>query len=384
MAKFKELPISPVALTDLVRRVEREKSVKVYRLDLAEPLFSPPDEAISETVNAVKSGYYRYTPPRGLPELVEAIQRYFKRTRGLEYSPEEIIVTPGAKFAVYTFFASVLEEGSEVVLITPFWVSFKAIPMMMGGKVVEVPMQRPQWRIEEEALKQAVSKKCRAIVINTPHNPTGAVHGLEELKLIRDLAVDYNLYVLSDEVDWAYVYDEYKHISPATLDGLKERTLVVDSFSKVFCMTGWRVGFAAGPKDLIDDMLVVQQHSVSSPAAFAQKACIPVLEKAEEYAAKIVELCKWNRDYFYEKLSRIDGVECVKPPGAFYFFPRVAKAEELRDGLAEKLIWEAHVAVAPGSLFGEQFKDHFRACYALPKNYLQEAVDRLVELLSRL
>jgi len=376
--RFSSLPISPVSFTDTVRRIEREKGIKVVRFDLAEPLFPPLKEAIEETVKAVESGYVHYPPPRGIPELVEEILSYFRRTRGLEYDADEVIVTPGAKFSVYSAFASLLSPGDEVLLITPYWVSFKAIPEMFGARCFEVRMKKP-FGLDEEALKDAVKGK-KVLVLNSPNNPTGWVASEEELKLVRDLALDEDLIVLSDEVDWAYVY-EGEHRSIATLPDMKDRTLLIDSFSKVFGMTGWRVGFSAGPKWLIDDMLMVQQHSVSGPTTFSQKACAEILKDAERYAERMVGLCRENRDYLVERLSNY--LDCPKPPGAFYLFPDASRLGLGGDELSKSLL-EYGVAVSPGRLFGEGFENNFRICYAMPKDEVVKGVKRIEEFFRTL
>lgn len=370
-SKFSTLPVSPVSFTDLIRRVEREKGIRMIRFDLAEPLFPPLKEAIEETENAVRSGYVHYPPPRGIPELVKEIISFLKRTRSLEFKKEEVIVTPGAKFSVYSAFASLLDPGDEVLLITPYWVSFKAIPEMFGARCSEVKMKRP-FGLDEEAMKEAVKGK-KVLVLNSPNNPTGWVASESELNLLRDLALDEDLIVISDEVDWAYVY-EGRHRSITTLPEMKERTLLIDSFSKVYGMTGWRVGFSAGPKWLIDDMLMVQQHSVSGPTTFSQKACAEILKNAEAYAERIVKLCLENRDYLVEELSRF--VDCPKPPGAFYLFPDASKLGIDGEGLSRSLL-EHGVSVAPGRLFGEGFERNFRICYAMPKEDVKEGARRM-------
>ena len=361
-------------LVEYVRRVEK-RGVEVTRFDVAEPLFNPPREAIEDTIKAVEEGAYRYSPPRGVPKLVDAVAEFLGRTRGLEYDREEIIVTPGAKFAVYAAFTALLRPGDEAVMIAPCWVTFRALPTIMGAKAVEVPMKKP-FGLDEEALKEAVTDRCKLIVLNNPHNPTGWVFREEELKLVADLAEEHDLTVVSDEVDWPYVY-EGRHMSIASLPGMKERTLVVDSLSKAYAMTGWRVGIAAGPKWLIDDMLVIQQHSVSSPATFAQVGCVRVLERYEENVAEVVETCRWNRDHIVSELSRFDCLECPRPPGGFSLFPSLRDVDI--DGVRlMELMLEYGVAVAPGELFGEAYRRNFRICYAMPREMVVEGVRKLV------
>ena len=303
-------------------------------------------------------------------------------SRGLVCSEDEVIITPGAKFAVYAALKSVLNPGDEVVLLSPYWVSFKSIPLMLSARVVEVRMKKP-FGLDEEFLKGAINARTKVIVINTPHNPTGWVFTREELKVIRDLAVDRDLFVISDEVDWAYIY-EGEHVSIASLPDMKERTIVIDSFSKVYSMTGWRVGFAAGPKGVIDDMLIIQQHTVSAPTTFAQWGCVKVLEmilKDRTYINSLIELCRSNRDYIVRELGSIEGIECPKPPGAFYIFPS-AEGLGIHSDILMKELLDYSVAIAPGYLFGTEFKYHFRICYAMPKEEVVEGIERMKKYFS--
>ena len=382
MGKYAKLPASPIALGDLVREVQEREGIEVIRFDVAEPQFPPPEVALEGTIEAIKSGLTRYTPPRGLPELVSRVCQYLKVTRSLNYSEEEVIITPGAKFAVYSALKTILDPGDEVILISPYWVSFKSIPLMLSARVVEVRMKKP-YGLDEEFLKGAINSRTKAIVINTPHNPTGWIFTKEELKVIRDLAIDHDLFVISDEVDWAYIY-EGEHVSPASMPGMHDKVVVIDSFSKVYSMTGWRVGFAAGPKEVINDMLAIQQHTVSAPATFAQWGCLKVLEHVlndRTYIDSLIKLCRFNRDYIVKELNSINGIECPKPPGAFYLFPSIEALGIHSDVLVRDLL-SYGVAVAPGYLFGSEFKYYFRICYALPKEMVISGIERMKKYFS--
>ncbi|MEM0286491.1 MAG: aminotransferase class I/II-fold pyridoxal phosphate-dependent enzyme, partial [Candidatus Methanomethyliaceae archaeon] len=282
----KKIPPSPISIIELVEKIEKEKDIHVIRLDVAEPMFAPPWSAVKGTVDAVLKGKYKYSPSAGIFELRKAISEYLMKTRGLKYSEDEILITVGGKFASFSFFLGLLKPRDSVVLIKPYWSSFKAIPLMLNIKVIEVWSKYP-YHLDEEKLKKVMSKKPKAIVINSPNNPTGGILDENDLKLLKDLAEDYNFYVLSDEIDWAYVYNGKIFKSPASL--LRDRTIIVDGFSKVFSMSGWRVGFAAGPKELIKNLKIVQEHTVSSPTTFAQYGCLSVLEKYEEYLSIIIK-----------------------------------------------------------------------------------------------
>ncbi len=381
---FSSIPISPVAIADSIPEVERQKGISVVRFDVAEPYFDPPPSAIESTIKALEEGYRHYAPTRGLFELREAIAEFLGKSRGLNYHPEDIIVTPGAKFAIYSFFASVLSPGDEVVLLTPYWSSFKAVPLLFGCKKIKEVLTREPYTVDEEKLKEALTPKTKALVINTPNNPTGGVLDEQSLRAISDLTEDYKTFILSDEVDWAYTYDGKKHVSQASIKGARDRTLLVDSFSKVFAMTGWRIGYAAGPRDLIDAMNVVQQHSVTGPATFIQRACIDVLKEAQLYVRNLLVQSSAKRETIIKGLKKIDRLSFQIPEGAFYIYPNAKDFGIRADDLSRKLLFDAAVAVAPGTLFGAGGEYSFRICYALPDRDLEEGINRLIGFFSRL
>ena len=222
------------------------------------------------------------------------------------------------------------------------------------------------------------------LVINTPNNPTGGVLDEQSLRAIGDLTEDYGTFILSDEVDWAYMYGGRKHISQASIKGVRDRTLVVDSFSKVFAMTGWRIGYAAGPKDLIDAMNIVQQHSVTGPTTFIQRACIDVLEEAEPYVRNLLVQSSAKRETIIEGLKKIDRLNFQIPEGAFYIYPNAKSFGIHTDDLSRKMLFDAGVAVAPGTLFGAGGEYSFRICYALSDRDLEEGINRLIDFFGKL
>ncbi|MHA1836251.1 MAG: pyridoxal phosphate-dependent aminotransferase, partial [Candidatus Odinarchaeia archaeon] len=379
--KISQIPKSPESIYYEVKKFEKEQRVKVTRFDVAEPYFEPPEGIIEKTCQAIKEGYRRYSPIKGLTELRNALSSFLYETRGVKYDEEEIIVTPGGKFASYSFFASNIKPDDEIILLTPFWSSFKAIPMILGLYKIKEVLTDPLYNINHERFQNALTEKTKLVVVNTPNNPTGGVIKKEDLKFLADLAMEKDFYILSDEVDWAYVYDEHKHYTPASL-GAWEKTLLVDSFSKVFCMTGWRVGFAAGPREIIDKMNVVQQHSVTAPVTFAQKACLDVLEDSKEFIKELLKQAVRKRDFLVNGLKDIYYLEFSKPEGAFYLFPNAKHYGVDSIKLATLLLRKAHVAVAPGALFGKGSEFNFRICYAIPDSELETGVRRLREFFS--
>jgi aspartate/methionine/tyrosine aminotransferase len=379
--RFDGIIPSPLSLLEKIARVEREKRLKIIRFDVAEPTFPPPEKAVKGTIEALIKGRYKYSSSWGIPKLRTAISDYLKTTRGITFAENEVLVTTGGKFANYAFFSGLLKKGDSVVLIKPYWVSFKAVPTILGINAIEVWAKDP-YHLDQEAMKAVMSKRPRAVVVNTPNNPTGGLLNESDLKFLRDLAKDFDFLILSDEIDWAYVYDHKKFVSPASFEDLKERTIISDGFSKVFGMTGWRVGFAAGQKELIKRMHVVQEHSVSAPATFAQYGCLSALEGYADHIKKVLRLCSSNRRMVVRALSVIKGISCPVPEGGFYAYPRIlegrfAKTEDFANALLEN----AGVAVVPGEHFGDN-RGHFRLCYALPPVKVSAGLKRIAEFLG--
>ncbi|MCX8181871.1 MAG: aminotransferase class I/II-fold pyridoxal phosphate-dependent enzyme [Candidatus Methanomethyliaceae archaeon] len=375
---FEAIPPSPVSLLEMVEKIEKEKGTRVVRFDVAEPMFAPPWNAVKGTMDALLKGKHRYSSSWGVPELRQAITEYLKETRGLEYSPEEILVTTGGKFANFAFFLGLFKPGDAVVLVKPYWTSFKAVPMMLGLKVLETWAKDP-YHLNEEELKDLMKARPRGIVVNTPNNPTGGLLDEADIKLLRDLAEDYDLYILSDEIDWAYVYDGRRFISPASLSGLRDRTIVTDGFSKIFGMTGWRVGFAAGPSALLKRLHTVQEHTVSAPTTFAQYGCLSALEGYMDHIEMVIRTCAAKRRLVVDGLKSAKGLDCPVPEGGFYVYPLI-KTQRFSNTefFAKELLEKAGVAVLPGEYFGDS-RGHFRLCYAIPDEDLKEGIRRIVK-----
>ncbi|MGQ9759273.1 MAG: pyridoxal phosphate-dependent aminotransferase [Candidatus Methanomethylicaceae archaeon] len=378
---FETIPPSPVSLLERVEKVEKEKGIHVIRFDIAEPTFAPPWSAVKGTMDALLKGKYRYSSSWGVLELRSAIAEYLRETRRLKYSEEEVLVTTGGKFANFAFFLGLFRPGDRVILVRPYWTSFKAVPVMLGINVLETWAKEP-YHLNEEELKDLMSKRPKGIVINTPNNPTGGLLDENDIKILSDLAEDYDLYVLSDEIDWAYVYDGRPFISPASKNALRERTIVTDGFSKIFGMTGWRAGFAAGPKEILKRLHAVQEHAVSAPTTFAQYGCLSALKNYQDHISLVVKACNSKRKFVVESLKKAPTLDCLMPEGGFYVYPRL-KSKRFSDteAFAVCLLEEAGVAVTPGEFFGDK-RGYFRLCYAISDEELSEGVKRLLSFLD--
>ena len=362
-------------ISDLAAKLKREGK-DVVSLSVGEPDFPTPQHIIEAAFTAMKNGFTHYTPSKGIPELREAIAEKFEKENRLSYSPDQIIVTPGAKHAIFEAIFSLIDAGDEVILLEPAWVTYEACVKLAGGKVVWYNLGRD---LNVDNLQDVITSKTKMIIVNSPNNPLGAVFNKGFMKTIRDIAVDNNLYVISDEIYEKIIYSG-DHISIASMDGMWDRTVTINGFSKAYAMTGWRLGYAASSTEIISAMLKVQQHTVSCATSFAQHAGIAALKGDQKCVEDMVKEFKERRDLLIDGLNEI-GIECAPADGAFYVFADVG---EFGGGMevSEKLLREAYVAVTPGEAFGKNWTDWIRISYATSKENLRKALGRMKEVLS--
>ncbi|MGB9608086.1 MAG: pyridoxal phosphate-dependent aminotransferase, partial [bacterium] len=348
-------PSPTLSLSAKVREL-RKKGQRIISFTAGEPDFDTPVAIKEEAKRALDEGFTKYTPTTGIEELKERIARKLKEENGLEYDKREIIVSPGAKFVIFSALYALLEEKDEVLLPSPYWVSYPEQIRMAGGKPVVVETsEEKNFKLEVEQLERAKTKRTRVLILNSPSNPTGAVYEREELSKIAEWCCENDFFVISDEIYEKLIYDT-EHISIASFPGMKERTLVVNGMSKTYSMTGWRIGYGAGPKELIEAMGRIQDHTTSNPTSFAQIGALKALDLKEE-VERMVETFRERRKILLEEIRKIPNVTCVPPMGAFYAFPNFSyymnkmganSSEELASYLLEK----AGVAVVPGEGFG--------------------------------
>ena len=360
------------------------RGVDVVRFDVGEPDFDTPGFIKEAAKKAMDEGYTHYVQSRGIPELRRAIAEHVQSELGLQVDPDrEVLVTPGAKFALLAALMSFAGPGDEVIVLTPEWPTYKACALMAGAKPIEVPT-RPPYRLDEEALKEAITPRTRVIMINTPNNPTGGVMPLEDLKAIADLAVDHDLAVLSDEIYKALVYGGRRHVSIATLPGMRERTVVVDGFSKTYAMTGWRLGWAIGPREVVDAMVRIQQTSTTHPTAFVQVAGVAALKGPRSVVEEMVREYDRRRKVMVEALSQIEEVRCEEPEGAFYVFPDFSSLGLSSAELSRRLLMEARVSSVPGDAFGPGGEGRLRLAYTVNVDRILEGVRRIQGFIEKL
>jgi aspartate aminotransferase len=354
----------------------QDEGKAVMNFTLGEPDFRTPEHICDAAKKAMERGYTHYTNSQGITELREAIARKIQKDNKVAVNADEVIVTPGGKQAIYEVMMSVLDDGDEVLLLDPAWVTFEAAVKLAGGQ--------PRWvkRLEKEltytALESATSEKTKLLVINSPNNPAGYVLSDRELKEIAEFAAAHNLLVLSDEIYEKIIY-ERRHTSIASLDGIQERTIIINGFSKTYAMTGWRIGYAVAPYAILKGMLKLQQHSVSCASSISQYAALAALRDSQDCVDEMVAEFKRRRDVIVKRLNEL-GLRCVKPEGAFYAFINTANHENDVE-FTERLLKEAYIVVTPGSAFGTAGKNYVRFSFAASMANIVEGLDRIEKML---
>jgi aspartate aminotransferase len=374
-SKVEVIPESAtIQISDLAAQLKREGK-DIISFGLGEPDFRTPEKIIEAAKLSLNRGETHYTQSKGIPELREAIAEKLKADNKLDATPDDIIVTPGAKQAVFESICTLLNEGDESVLFDPAWVSYEAIVKFAGGKPVMVPIYEYN-DYQPQDFQDFVSNKTKLIILNSPNNPTGAVYDRRTLVAIAEVAEDYGIYVISDEVYEKIIYDK-EHFSIGTL--IPDLTITVNGFSKAYAMTGWRLGYAVAPKSILKGMLKIQQHSVSHPTSFVQHAGVEALKGDQQPVYDMTAEFRTRRDLVVGELSKI-GIKCPKPNGAFYAFINISKFGTSIE-VTEKLLRDAYVAVTPGLAFGPSGEGYLRLSYATSREQIVDGIKRIGEVL---
>lgn len=379
-------PSSTLAITAKAAEL-KSLGYDVIGLGAGEPDFNTPQHIIDAAFQSMNEGYTKYTPSAGLPALKKAIQEKFIRDQGIEYEPNEIIVGNGAKHVLYTLFQVILDDGDEVIIPTPYWVSYPEQVKLAGGVPVYVEgKEENEYKITPEQLDAVITEKTRAVIINSPSNPTGMIYSHEELEALGKVCLDKNILIVSDEIYEKLIYGDYKHTSIASISQeLKEQTIIINGVSKSHSMTGWRIGYAAGNKKIITAMTNLASHSTSNPTTTAQYGTIAAYNGSQQSVEEMRKAFESRLNIIFDTITDIEGFSCLKPQGAFYLFPNVKKAAELTgyetvDHFVEGLLEEAKVAVIPGSGFGTP--NNIRLSYATSLDMLEEALNRIKEFIN--
>jgi aspartate aminotransferase len=391
--RAKNVSPSPTLAVDAKAKQMIAEGIDVIGFGAGEPDFDTPQYIKDAAVKSLQAGFTKYTPTGGIPELHKAICEKLKTDNGLDYAPNQIIVSLGAKHSIYNAVLATVDPGDEVIIPSPYWVSYPEIVGLAGGKCVFVEADESTgFTVPVEKLRAAVTDKTRMLILNSPSNPTGGVYNREQVKQIAELAVEKGFYVLSDEIYEKVIYDGREHVSIASLsDEIKKQTITINGFSKAFSMTGWRLGYAAAEKEIVSAMTAIQSHSASNLVSFTQPAAIAALHGPKEVIDKMVSEFDKRRRYIVERLNAIDGINCTMPGGAFYVFPNVsglfgksADGNVLKcSGCVESwLLDDARVAVVAGAGFGAN--DYIRVSYATSMDNIQKGMDRIAGAVGRL
>ncbi|HJJ62718.1 MAG TPA: aminotransferase class I/II-fold pyridoxal phosphate-dependent enzyme [Methanocorpusculum sp.] len=365
---------------DLVLTMEGD----VISLGVGEPDFDTPWSISKAAITSIEKGMTMYTSNRGLPELCGLLSEDFKNRYGVEYDPKsEIIFTTGVSEGLDIAMRAVVNPGDEVLVVDPCFVSYQPEVYLAGGVPKALPCRaEDQFKITPESLMEHITPKTKVLMMNFPNNPTGGVMDKDDLKAISDIIIDHDLLVISDEVYSELSYD-LKHTATASIDGLFERTITLNGFSKAYAMTGWRLGYLCAPKEICDAALKIHQYAMMSAPTASQFAAIEALKSGEEAKDEMVAEYRIRRNLFVKGLNDI-GLSCHLPQGAFYAFPSIESTGLSDEEFAERLLKEQQVAVVPGSAFGESGKGHVRTCYAVDRPRLTEAVRRIGEFVESL
>ncbi len=385
-------PSATLAITAKAKAMQAE-GIDVVNFGAGEPDFDTPQHIKDAAAKSMQSGFTKYTPTSGTPDLRKAICEKLARDNGLEYKPGEIIVSLGAKHSIYNAALAVVDPGDEVIIPAPYWVSYPEIVGLADGKPVCVETDESTgFTAPIDKLRAAVTPKTRMLILNSPANPTGAIYSGKQIEQIAELAVEKGFYVLSDEIYEKIIYDGNEHVSIASLgDEIKKLTITVNGFSKAFSMTGWRLGYAAAERDIVDAMSAIQSHSASNLVSFTQPAAVAALDGPQETVDDMVAEFDKRRRYIVGRLNAIDGITCTMPGGAFYVFPNVGKlyggafdGKKIAnsDEFADFLLAEAKVAVVAGSGFGAD--NYVRLSYATSMANIEKGLDRIDEAVAKL
>jgi aminotransferase len=370
-------PSATVSLPDRARELKR-KGISVIDLSEGQPQFDTPAPIKEAAKAAIDAGFVFYVQSAGLPELREEIKKKLLRDNEIDVPISQIMVTVGAKQAIFTAMLCTIDDGDEVLIPDPYWGSHASMVEIVGGRPVSVHIKHDkQFAIDAEELERSVTSKTKMVVLSSPHNPTGMVVNKDSLGSIADICRRHNILALADEIYEKLVYDGARHYSIGSMPGMEDLTITVNGFSKEFSMTGWRLGYVAAPKAIFDKMLIVQQHSVTHPTAFVQKAGIVALRDCAKQVEEMVQYYKQARDYFVTELNKLNYFRCAIPQGAFYAFPRITDPSTNSANLCDRMLDEAKVLAVPGSAFGKYGEGHIRFVYAQEIEALNKTIESL-------
>ena len=376
-------PSLTLAIDSKAKQMKSE-GVDVVGFGAGEPDFDTPQHIKDACTQALAAGFTKYTPAAGIPELRQAIADKFKRENGLTYKPSQIIVSCGGKHSCYNVILATCEEGDEVIIPAPYWLSYPEMVKLAGATPVILPTgDQTEFKVTPAQLRAAITPRTRLFILNSPSNPTGSVYTPDEIKALGDICVEKNVLIMSDEIYEHLLYDGAIHKSVASFSpALCEHTIIVHGFAKAWSMTGWRLGFLAAPEPIAKAIDAIQSHSTSNPTSFAQKGAVAALTGPQDHLPRWLAEYAKRRTYAWQKLNRIPGISCVNSKGAFYLFPNISKLGLKSTEFCARLLDEEKVAAVPGIAFGAD--DYLRISYATSLANIEKGLDRLEKFCQRL
>lgn len=379
---YATVSVTPSPIREMFNKALGMKDIVSFTV--GEPDFYTPSNIVEAAIKALRDGEHKYTPNAGIMPLREAISKSLKKSHGIDYSADDqIIVTAGGMEALFLAMRTVLDPGDEFIIGDPCWTNYSRQVLLCSAEPVFVPVNAENnFVFSSEALEAAITEKTKAFLINSPANPTGGIASREILEKLAEIAVKYDLYVFSDEVYSRLLYDGNEAFSIAQLPGMAERTIIINSFSKTFAMTGWRVGYAAGPAEVISNMVKFQENVAACVNSAAQFGALAALNESQDEVDKMVEIYKKRRDIFYRELNSIGGLQCFKPQGAFYLFVDISQTGMKAVDFATDLLEKEKVIVVPGHAFGKDSDKYIRFSFATSEEQILEGVARIRHYMS--
>lgn len=379
--RVRDIPFSGIRkFFELVRQ-----SKDVVSLGVGEPDFPTPDPIKRDGIQAIEEDSTSYTSNYGMLELRERISEKLARENKIKVSPEnQVLITTGTSEALDLAFRALLDPGDEVIVPEPSYVSYNPCIWFAYGEPVQVPMKEEnEFRVDPDDIKKRITRKTKAIIVASPNNPTGSVLLKKDLEEIADIAVEHDLTVISDELYEYLVYDDVEHHSIGSFNGMEDKTITINGYSKAFACTGWRLGYVVGDSELVESMMKIHQYSMLCAPTVAQYAVLRAF-KHMKYVEKMVQEYDRRRRLLVKGLNELEGVECIMPKGAFYTFPNIRGTGLSSEEFAEQLLKESGVAVVPGNTFGESGEGYVRCSYSVSRDVIQEALERMREFTSKL
>lgn len=391
--RIKEISSSiTLAITAKAKEL-KEKGVNIIEMAAGEPDFDTPEHIKRVAKEAIDKGFTKYTPSSGIEELKKAICRKFKQDNNLEYTTDEILISCGAKHSIFNAILTLCEEKDEVIIPSPYWVSYLEMVKVAGATpVILETNEKDMFKLNPKKLEKIITSQTKLLILNSPSNPTGMVYNKNELWAISRILVERKIYCISDEIYEKIIYHGVTHTSIASLgEDIKKLTIVINGVSKAYSMTGWRIGYAAADREIIQGMSKLQSHSTSNPTSISQKASLAALEGNQTFLKKMINEFKKRRDYIVERINSIEGISCLKPQGAFYVFADISpvigktfRGKVIKDAFtfSQLLLEEAKVAVIPGNAFGKE--THVRISYATSLENIKKGMDRIEKFMREL